>query len=141
VPDGTYKFKILGSTDGAAIDNISGNTLIPAELADDRLTDDIPSSVAGTRRAPEGDFKENTFVAPNPIAGPTGTFKIFNPFQGRVLLRLYTMSGQLILTHDFGEQPPSISAGLVPYVWNKTNSGGRQVARGLYYAVVRVATP
>ena len=139
VPDGTYKFKIVGSTDGAAIDNITGNILIPGELADDRLVDDLPSSTNGaTGNDPTADFEANSFVYPNPITGPSGTFSIYTPFRARVLLKLYTISGQLILSKDFGEQAPSFQNGAVTYVWSKVNQSGRTIARGLYYAVIRL---
>ena len=139
VPDGTYKFKIVGSTDGAAIDSITGNVLIPSELADDRLTDDLPSSTNGGASGNlTADFEINSFVYPNPITGPSGTFSIYNPFHGRVLLKLYTVSGQLILSQDFGDQAASFQNGPVFYVWNKVNQSGRAIARGLYYAVIRV---
>ena len=138
VPDGTYKFKIVGSTDGAAIDSITGNILFPTELADDRLTDDLPSSTNGASSNPTQDFETNSFIYPNPITGPSGTFSIYLPFQGRVLLKLYTVAGQQILSQDFGEQAPSFQNGPVTYVWNKVNQSGRPIARGLYYAVIRI---
>jgi hypothetical protein len=137
VPDGTYKFKIVGSTDGAAIDSVTGNVLIPSELADDRLTDDLPSSTGGSG-SPAADFENSSFVYPNPITGPSGTFSIYNPFHGRVLLKMYTVAGQLVLSQDFGDQAPSFQNGPVIYVWNKVNQSGRAIARGLYYVVIRV---
>jgi flagellar hook assembly protein FlgD len=138
VPDGTYKFKIIGSTDGAAIDSVTGDVLIPSELADDRLTDDLPSSTNGASSDPVADFEANSFVYPNPITGPSGTFSIYSPFHARVLLKLYTVAGQLILTHDFGDQAPSFQNGPITWVWSKANQSGRTIARGIYYAVIRI---
>ena len=138
VPDGTYRFKIVGSTDGAAIDSVTGNVLVPAELADDRLTDDLPSSTNGATNNPTLDFEGNSFVFPNPITGPSGTFSIYMPFQGRAVLKLYTVAGQQILSHDFGEQAASFQNGPVTYVWSKVNQSGRPIARGLYYALIRI---
>jgi flagellar hook assembly protein FlgD len=138
VPDGTYKFKIVGSTDASAIDSVSGNVLIPTELADDRLTDDLPVATNGATSNPQVDFETNSFVYPNPVTGPSGTFSIYTPFHGRVLLKLYTIAGQLILSQDFGDQPASFQNGPVTYVWNKANQNGRSIARGLYYAVIRI---
>lgn len=138
VPDGTYKFKIIGSTDSAAIDSVTGDVLIPTELADDRLTDDMPSSTNGaTGNDPLADFENNSFVYPNPVTGASGTFSIYIPFRGRVIMKLYTISGQLILSQDFGEHAASYQNGPVTYVWNKVNQSGRAIARGLYYAVIR----
>jgi flagellar hook assembly protein FlgD len=138
VPDGTYKFRIVASTDTNAIDTITGNVIYPTELADDQLLTTIPSITEGASSDPAADFESNSFVYPNPVVGPTGTFSIYTPFQGRVLLKLYTISGQLVLSQDFGEQPPSYQNGPVIYVWNKVNQSGRTIARGLYYAVIRL---
>jgi hypothetical protein len=98
----------------------------------------MPSSTNGAGGSPAVDFAANSFVYPNPIVGPSGTFSIYNPFQGRVLLKLYTVGGQLILSQDFGEQAPSFQNGPVTYVWNKVNQSGRPIARGMYYAVIRL---
>lgn len=138
VPDGTYRFKIVASTDATAIDSLSGNILQPTALAEDRLIDDLPVATNGASANPQADFENNTFAYPNPVTGPSATFSIYNPFHGKVLLRLYTISGQLVLNQDFGDQPASFQNGPVTYVWSKVNQGGRGVARGLYYALIRV---
>ncbi|HEX4046262.1 MAG TPA: hypothetical protein VH309_00420 [Elusimicrobiota bacterium] len=138
VKDGTYKFKIVGSTDSAAIDSVTGNVLIPSELADDRLTDDLPSSTDGATSNPTQDFEGNTFIYPNPVTGPSGTFSVYSPYQADVKIRLYTIAGQLVLSQDLGPHAASYQDGPITYVWNKVNQSGRPVARGLYYAVIRI---
>ncbi|MFI5360662.1 MAG: hypothetical protein ACHQ49_01730 [Elusimicrobiota bacterium] len=138
VPDGTYRFKIVGSTDSAAIDSVTGNVLVPSELADDRLTDDLPSTTNGATTNPAADFETNTFIYPNPVSGPSGTFSIYSPYQADIKLSLYTIAGQLVLSQDFGSQPASYQNGPLTWVWNKVNQSGRPVARGLYYAVIRI---
>lgn len=138
VPDGNYKFKIVGSTDANAIDSLTGNIINPTALAEDRLVDDLPVATNGASANPEADFLANTFMYPNPATGPTATFSIYNPFHGRVLLKLYTIAGDLVLSKDFGDMPPSFQNGPVTYAWSKVNQSGRSVARGLYYAVFRV---
>jgi flagellar hook assembly protein FlgD len=137
VSDGPYKFKIVGSTDIRAIDDITGNVLNPSALSLDRIIDEIPV-VRNASIDPAGDFQKNTFVYPNPMRGPTATFQIYVPFQAKVKMRVYTIAGEMILDKDFGEQAPSFSAVPVTFVWDKTNQSGRKVARGLYYVVVRV---
>ncbi|MBI4377200.1 MAG: hypothetical protein HY549_12220 [Elusimicrobia bacterium] len=137
VQDGSYKFKIVGSTDINAIDSLTGNVLNPSALSLDRPLDEIPV-VRNASLDPAGDFERNTFAYPNPVTGPTATFSIFTPFQARVILRIYNIAGDLVIQKDFGEQAPSFSASPVTFVWNKTNQSGRGVARGIYYAVVRV---
>lgn len=138
VPDGNYRFKIVASTDPTAIDSLTGNILNPAVLAEDRLIDDVPVATNGASANPEADFINNSFVYPNPVTGPSGNFSIYTPFHGRVVMKLYTISGELVLTKDFGDVPPSYQNGPVNYVWNKVNQSGRTIARGLYYAVIRI---
>ncbi|MDE2491240.1 MAG: hypothetical protein KGM24_10360 [Elusimicrobia bacterium] len=150
VPDGNYKFKIVGSTDPTAIDDVTGNVLNPAELAEDRLIDDVPVAVNASLN-PQADFEGNTFSYPNPIGqdDAQACFHVYNPFnQAHVLLKLYNMAGDLVTTHDYGNitgsfNSPSIAASTPcsapgEWLWHKTNDSGRAVARGLYYAVVRV---
>ncbi len=140
-PDGPYKFKIVASTDVAAIDSITGDVLNPGALSLDRPIGEI-SLVRGLSADPKADFENNSFAYPNPVTGPSATFSIFSPFEGNVKLRVYTMSGEMILDKDLGRvaagecavDPTCVSG----YVWNKTNQAGRKVARGLYMAVIRV---
>lgn len=138
VPDGNYKFKILASTDSKAIDSNTGNVLNPTALSLDRPLDDIPV-VRNASLDPAGDFEKNTFAYPNPVTGSNATFRIYNPFKARVLLRIYNIAGDLVLQQDFGEKAPSFSDPTpLEFVWNKTNQSGRGVARGIYYALVRI---
>jgi hypothetical protein len=138
VMDGTYKFKIGASTDANAIDSVTGNVLFPSELADDRLTDDLPSVTNGAVGTPAQLFEANSFIYPNPVVGPSGTFSIYSPYQGDVKLSLYTIAGQLVLNQDLGVYPASFQNGPITYIWNKVNQSGRPIARGLYYAVIRI---
>lgn len=135
--DGSYKFKIVGSTDMAAIDDNTGNVLNPGALSLDRLIDEIPL-VRNASLTPNEDFINNTFNYPNPVTGESTTFQIYSPFRARVKLKLHTISGELVLDKNFGEVPPSFQAGPVTYVWSKINQSGNKVARGLYFAVIRV---
>lgn len=135
--DGSYKFKIVGSTDMAAIDDNTGNVLNPAALSLDRLIDEIPL-VRNASLSPNEDFIRNTFNYPNPITGESTTFQIYSPFRAVVKLKLHTMSGEVVLDKNFGEVPPAFQAGPVTYVWSKVNQSGNKVARGLYFAVIRV---
>lgn len=137
VPDGTYRFKIYGSTDAKAIDDINGNVLNPGALADDKIIDDLPVVRNGSID-PEGDFERNTYIFPNPVNGPTATISIFSPFQGNVTLRIYNIAGELVLQQDLGQVAPSFISGNLNFNWAKVNQGGRSIARGMYYAVVRI---
>lgn len=135
--DGSYKFKIVGSTDMAAIDDATGNVLNPGALSLDRLIDEIPL-VRNASLNPNEDFINNSFNYPNPVSGESTTFQIYAPFRGVVKLKLHTISGELVLDKNFGEVPPAYQAGPVTYVWSKINSSGNKVARGLYFAIIRV---
>jgi flagellar hook assembly protein FlgD len=135
--DGSYKFKIVGSTDMSAIDDATGNVLNPAALSLDRLIDEIPVVRNGSA-TPHEDFINNSFNYPNPITGESTTFQIYSPFRAIVKLKLHTMSGEVVLDKNFGEVPPAYQAGPVTYVWSKINQAGNKVARGLYFAVIRV---
>ena len=135
--DGSYMFKIEGSTDMAAIDDITGNVLDAGALALDRPIDEIPV-VRNASASPNEDFINNTFNYPNPVTGDSTTFQIYTPFRAIVKLKLHTMSGEVVLDKNFGEVPPSFQAPPVTYVWSKINQAGNKVARGLYFAVIRV---
>ncbi len=147
LPEGDYKFVLVGSTDTSAIDTQTGNVIYPNELADDHLIDDIPMTL-GPSTDPQGDFNTNSYVFPNPVPASAGsaTFCLYNPFpHAHITMRMYTMSGSLVMTQDFGSSLPAsyqtnvgVCGGGIPYVWSKANQGGRNVARGLYYAVLRV---
>ncbi len=147
LPEGDYKFVLVGSTDTNAINTQTGNVIYPGELADDILIDDIPMTL-GPSTNPQGDFESNSYVFPNPIPASAGTatFCVFNPFpHAHITMRLYTMSGHLVMTQDFGTYlPPSyqtsvgVCGGGIVFNWSKNNQSGRGVARGLYYALLRV---
>ena len=137
VPDGNYKFKIVGSTDTRAIDDLTGNVLNPSALSLDRPLDEIPVVRNGSAD-PAGDFERNTFLFPNPVTAAQATFQIYVPFQGKVSLRLYNIAGDLVFDKNFGEQSPSFASnGSLMFVWPRANQSGRRVARGIYYAVIR----
>jgi flagellar hook assembly protein FlgD len=137
VPDGDYTFTIIGSTDNTAIDTITGQ-VTPGDLCElsiDQYIENLPVSRNGSLN-PQGDFDQNTYAYPNPAYGPTVTFSIWVPFQGDVFMRIYTMAGELVYQHDFGQVPPAYdSPSPLTYVWNKDNEAGRPVAKGIYYVV------
>ena len=137
VPDGGYKFKIVGSTDVRAIDDVTGNILNPSALSLDRPVDEIPVT-RGASLDPQGDFDKNSFVYPNPVTSANANFQLYMPFQGILKLRLYTIAGELVLDQNFGEVPPSFTTnGAIVFPWNRTNQAGKPLARGMYFYVLR----
>jgi flagellar hook assembly protein FlgD len=147
-PDGNYVFTIVASTDQRAIDNTTGkvNPNCAGELALDQIEDNV-AVVRNQSANPQGDFVGSTYIFPDPVAGDSANFVIFSPFQADVKLRIYTMSGELVLSKDFPQQTAnayvnggSTAAGIPCFTWNRSNAAGRRVARGVYYAVIREET-
>lgn len=138
-PDGNYKFKIVASTDINAIDTMTGNVLNPAVLSLDRPVDEIPV-VRNASLNPKADFEHNTYIYPNPVSGESAHFVIYSPFQARAKLRIYTMSGGLVLDRDLGESAADnyVLPASDGFVWDRKNQAGRRVARGVYYCVIRL---
>ncbi|PCI40555.1 MAG: hypothetical protein COB53_00760 [Elusimicrobia bacterium] len=136
VPDGNYIFKIVGSTDIAAINAITGDIAPGAALAEDLIIAEIPV-VRGGSQNPQADFVNNTFVFPNPIRGANATFRIYSPLQATVSLKIFNLAGDLILTKEFGTQAED---SFINFLWDKTNQQGRPVAHGVYFFVVRQET-
>lgn len=139
VPDGNYIFKIVGSTDIAAIDAITGNVRPGAVLAEDIPISEIPV-VRGVSLDPAADFEQNTFIYPNPITNAEATFNIYVPIQSKVSMKIFNIAGELVYERDFGEKPSDTyvkeSSG-ADVKWRKVNMHNRPVARGVYFALVR----
>jgi len=144
-PDGIYRFSIVGSTDMSAIDTLTGSVVTTTALAYDHPIDDITVSRNGASN-PKASFELNSYVYPNPISGNSANFVIYTPFQAKAKLRIYTMNGDLVLSQDFDDTPAGcyVVDGCSPttnpqgFLWNRSNSSGRRVARGVYYAVIRL---
>jgi len=143
-PDGTYKFSIVASTDMNAIDNMTGDVLNASALATDHPVDDV-SVVRNESIDPKADFENNTYVYPNPVDGDSAHFVIYTPFQADAKLKIYTMNGDLVLDRDLGTWPagcyvqdPGCTPNPTGFVWNRANAAGRRVARGVYFAVIRI---
>ncbi|MFA6092155.1 MAG: hypothetical protein WCU88_01210 [Elusimicrobiota bacterium] len=133
VPDGNYLFKIVASTDIRAIDSISGGVGLGASLAEDLIIAEVPVVRSGSVD-PEADFANNTILYPNPVRGTSMSTHIYVPVQSKVTMKIYTLSGEVVFSRDFGVQA---SDTYVDYVWTKTNSAGRTVAPGVYFVLIR----
>lgn len=139
-PDGSYKFKIVASTDPAAIDTLTGDVINSGSISLDRPIEDVPV-VRGASLDPANEFATNTFAYPNPVTGRSAKIQIYVPIQAKVKMSLYNIAGELVYTQDFGEWPSGSCVQDLQCVsgvtWNKVNQAGRAVGRGLYYLVVR----
>ena len=150
VPDGNYVFKVYGSTVTEAISTIDGrysNALCPGGscLADDIITANIPVTKGGTADLC-GEFAHDTFFAPNPYAGTSGWFRIPLPMNGRVMLKMYNLAGDLVYKKDFGNRGGGdnidgsgkcVNTQTHEACWPKVNRYGKTVAPGVYFAVIR----
>ena len=150
VPDGNYVFKVYGSTMTEAISTIDGNystTLCPGGscLADDIVTANIPVTKGGTYDLC-GEFAHDAFFAPNPYTGTSGWFRIPVPMNGRVMLKMYNLAGDLVYKKDYGNRGGGdnvdgsgkcVATHTHEACWPKVNGSGNTVAPGVYFAVIR----
>jgi len=155
VPDGNYVFKTYASTMTEAISTLTGNpdpVLCPggACFADDIITANIPVTKGGTADLC-GDFSRDTFFAPNPYVcldktETCGWFKIPLLMNGHLTMKLFDLAGDMILSRDFGTRGGGDNIDgsgkcTVTHTdaacWPRTNSSGRTVAPGVYFAVIR----
>jgi flagellar hook assembly protein FlgD len=140
VPDGTYKVKVFASPDTDKITTSSGAWL-PGAL---RVENVLPFEVSVTRGAsstgavllPKEDFLKDTFFYPNPYEGTSGCFHVgITSLVGKVTIKIYNLAGDLV--YKSAEFEPPTDYKKCTFAWNKTNIGGRTVAPGVYFAVVR----
>lgn len=136
VPDGNYVFKIYGSTDMSAIDSVTGNVEDEYLLADDVVVANIPVTKGGTEDLCV-DFSGNTFFAPNPYEGLSGYFQIYAPITGDISLKIYNLAGEMVYENAFEDVAGDTYVLNKKFHWAKTNSAGKKVARGVYFAVLR----
>lgn len=136
VPDGNYIFRIYASTSTNAINSVTGEY----NQATTVLADDIPlANVSATQSGNTcGDFAKDSWFAPNPYEGTSGFFKIALPTVGITSIKIYGLAGDLVLSKDFAEAGDYLGVGEpIKYYWPRTNAAGKQVAHGVYFAVLR----
>jgi flagellar hook assembly protein FlgD len=117
----------------SAVDTTNGGTAYPRSAAFS-LT-----SLAGATGDPKVTFENSVYVFPNPIREGTATFRYQAVRdEATVSLRIYTLTGILVLDKNFGSVPKNITQS---FVWPATNESGGKVGRGLYYYVMRESDP
>jgi flagellar hook assembly protein FlgD len=141
VPDGTYMCVVYASPDSDKINTSDGNWL-PGAL---RVQNVLPFEVSVTRGAssagavtlPKEDFMKDTFFYPNPYyEGASGCFHVgITSLVGKATIKIYNLAGDLV--YKSAEFEPPTNYKKCTLAWNKTNVGGRTVAPGVYFAVVR----
>lgn len=152
VDDGTYVFSIFGTTVTAAIDGIKGslpNYYIRKDFDSESYGSPavytIPVSRSGYMDVCNS-FESTSYFAPNPYKGYNGWFRIPVKATGNVSLKIYNLAGDLVYSKNYGK----IGAGSSidgkgkcntththPACWPKINNSGKEVARGVYFAVFR----
>ena len=136
VPDGNYVFKVYGSADTGSISALDGTVLSTAAQASDDITAEIP--VANGPSKDDVQLAKDIWFAPNPYRNSTsGYFHIPIYTNSELWIKIYNLTGDLVYKYNSGPLP--LGADSNPYYpWNKTNSAGKQVAPGVYFAVIRL---
>lgn len=143
VPDGTYPFRIVNSTDSRLVDSItgeiaSGNKSYNSDL-NAFLTVNTLTVSRGDSTDPCTDFKGTTSFYPNPLTTVNGKFRITKiPTPGYYSIKLFNVAGDLVYENDLGYQVPSSTYPNIEIVWDRSNGKGNKVARGVYFAVMRL---
>jgi len=122
-PIGVYTLKM------DAVDPAHGGTAIQ------RTRTLTITSLAGATIDVQTQFENNIFVYPNPIRDNQGIFQYQAIRDGATItLKIYTISGDLVLSKNFGTVPVGT---VQQFVWDATNDAGNRVGRGLYFYVFR----
>lgn len=146
VPDGNYLFKIFGSTNPAAIDDITGDVRPGGVLATDVLVDEIPVT-RGASLDPSNDAVVNTSMYPNPVpVGGSAVVRVYVPIEADVHVRIYSLGGELVRDLPFSAFSSEVGASkqcgaadsYCIYTWALDNDAGSKLARGVYLLNIRM---
>jgi hypothetical protein len=133
IPDGNYVFRVYGSTNTQSVSNLTGQLGSGAREVEDVLIANIP--VVNGPGGDDAQLIKDTFFAPNPYVGKNGWFHLPIYTNSQVSIKIYNLAGDLVYTYE-----ETLDSGLTPtkiLYWPKTNNAGNEVARGVYFAVVR----
>ena len=152
VDDGTYVFTIFGTTVTSAVNGTTGalssNSIrkdYDAEWNGYPTAYTIPVSRGGSIDVC-GSFENDSYFAPNPYTGKNGWFRIPIKATGYVSLKIYNIAGELVYSRDYGKKGADESINgkgkcSVTHTheacWTKVNNSGQELARGVYFAVLR----
>ena len=134
VPDGNYVFKVYGSINTDSISALNGTASAAAGLAADDIISNIP--VANGTSKDKVQLAKDIWFAPNPYVGTSGYFNIPVYVNSELSVKIYNLTGDLVYKYN---SPGLLEKGTVKVlVWPKTNSAGKLVAPGVYFAVIRL---
>jgi len=151
VDDGTYVFSIFGTTVTAAVSGLDGGITGDIRMDYDTELYNLPSAytipVARSGSIDVcGSFENDSYFAPNPYTGNNGWFRIPVKAIGNVTLKIYNLAGDLVYSKDYGKRGADESINgkgkcnashTHEACWPKVNNSGRELARGVYFAVLR----
>ncbi|HBB66147.1 MAG: hypothetical protein A2X28_04360 [Elusimicrobia bacterium GWA2_56_46] len=133
VPDGNYVFKVYGSTSADSISMLNGTVSPGSGLADDQIVANIP--VANGPSKDDAQLEKDIWFAPNPYTGTNGYFHIPIYINSEASIKIYNLAGDLIYRYSSGLLGGGVD---LTHYWPRTNSSGRLVAPGVYFAVIRL---
>jgi len=140
VPDGNYVFKVYGSVNTDSVSSIDGTVSTGAVTASDDLVGNIP--VANGPTKDDAQLTKDIWFAPNPYTlDPytgkyNGRFHIPIYINSVLSIKIYNLTGDLIYKYPGTE---ILAAGTDKLVyWPRTNSAGKLVAPGVYFALIRL---
>ncbi|MFA6433178.1 MAG: hypothetical protein WCW52_00635 [Elusimicrobiales bacterium] len=133
VPDGNYVFKVYGSTSTDSVSMLDGKVLPGIGMASDAIISNIP--VANGPSRDDVQLAKDIWFAPNPYTGTAGYFHIPIYVNSELSIKIYNLTGDLIYRYSSG-----LLGGEVDHtvLWPRTNTAGKQVAPGVYFAVIRL---
>ena len=152
VDDGTYVFTIFGTTVTSAVNGTTG-ALSSFSIRKDYDAEwngyptayTIPVSRGGSIDVCNS-FENDSYFAPNPYTGKNGWFRIPVKATGYVSLKIYNIAGELVYSKNYGKRGADESingkgkCGVThthEACWTKVNNSGQELARGVYFAVLR----
>jgi flagellar hook assembly protein FlgD len=151
VDDGTYVFSIFGTTVTSAVNGFDGGITGDIRMDYDTELYNLPSAYTipvarGGSIDVCGSFENDSYFAPNPYTGNNGWFRIPVKAIGNVTLKIYNLAGDLVYSKDYGKRGADESINgkgkcnashTHEACWPKVNNSGRELARGVYFAVLR----
>jgi len=133
VPDGNYIFKVYGSVNTDLINALDGTVSTGAVMSSDDIIANIP--VTNGPSSDDAQLTKDIYFRPNPYTGTDGWFHIPIYTNSELSVKIYNLTGDLIYKYNSG----LLAGGEDKEVsWPKTNSAGRPVAPGVYFAVIRL---
>ena len=137
VPDGNYIFTVNGSADTDNVDSLLGTVKEDGlHEAYDNHSIITNISVASGPSKDDAQLLKDIWFAPNPYNSTAGKFHVPIYANSVLSIRIYNLTGDLIWQYSGAD---TLAAGTDKWVsWTRTNSAGKLVAPGVYFALIRL---